>query len=583
MLLLSLFAILIGCISALIAYALVWLIGLITNLSFYQRFSAAFISPADNHLGFLVILVPMVGGLIIGLLARYGSEQIRGHGIPEAIESILLGQSRISLKVAILKPLSSALSIGTGGPFGAEGPIIMTGGAFGSLFAQAFKLSSAERKTLLVAGAAGGMAAIFATPVSAVFIAVELLLFEWKPRSFVPVAFSAITASLVRIPLLGSGPIFPVPPHLPLSFAAMGYALPVGLIAGLGSCVLTILVYAFEDLFRKLPIHWMYWPIIGGFFIGLGGLINPRTLGVGYDTIRLLLSGGQVGLALISLLIVKMLSWSIGLGSGTSGGVLAPLLIMGGALGALEAHFIPVGNVSLWVMVSMAAIMGGTMRSPFTSTVFLLELTRDLNLLPALLLASVVADVVTVLLMRRSILTEKVARHGVQLSREYGVNPFELVRVGEVMDKDPDVISPLMTIREFAEQFLFGKKVAKHHAFPMIDSHKNLVGIVTRGDVVTHWINQDLDLDTPIDKISVHSLVVTYPDELLSQAMDKMAEHDIGRLLVVSRNDPKKLLGYLGRPQVIEARKRFVRDEYVRERGWVISEPAENASDHRAR
>ncbi len=455
-LLLSLMAIFIGVISAFIAYALVWLIGLITNLAFYQRLSTDFISPANNHLGLLVIIVPMIGGLIIGLMARYGSEQIRGHGIPEALEAILIGQSRIGFKVAVLKPLSSAFSIGTGGPFGAEGPIIMTGGAFGSLFAQAFKLSAAERKTLLVAGAAGGMAAIFATPLAAVLIAVELLLFEWKPRSFIPVAFSAITASLLRIPLLGSGPIFPVPPHASLSFAEIIYCLGVGILAGFGSSLLTILVYMFEDMFRRLPIHWMYWPIIGGFFIGLGGLINPHTLGVGYDTIRSLLSGSVIGVALITLLIVKTLSWSIALGSGTSGGVLAPLLIIGGALGALEARVIPAGDVSLWVMISMAAMMGGTMRSPFTSIVFVLELTHDLNLLPGLLIACVAADAVTVLLMRRSILTEKVARRGVHLTREYSVDPLELVRVSEVMDRDPATVPSAMKVSELADRIARG-------------------------------------------------------------------------------------------------------------------------------
>ncbi len=570
-LMLSLIAIFIGCISALIAYALVWLIGVITNLAFYQRLSAQFTSPANNHLGFLVILVPMLGGLIIGLMARYGSEQIRGHGIPEALEAILIGRSRIGVKVALLKPLSSALSIGTGGPFGAEGPIIMTGGAFGSFFAQAFKLSTAERKTLLVAGAAGGMAAIFATPLAAVLVAVELLLFEWKPRSFIPVVFSAVAASLVRIPLLGQGPIFPVLPHPALSFGQMGWSLLVGVVAGLGSCLLTVLVYTFEDLFHKLPIHWMWWPIIGGFFIGLGGLINPHTLGVGYDTIRSLLTGGPLEGALISLLVVKALSWSIALGSGTSGGVLAPLLIIGGALGALEGHFIPSGNVGLWAILSMAAMMGGTMRSPFTSIVFVLELTHDLNLLPGLLIACVAADAVTVLLMRRSILTEKVARRGLHLTREYGIDPYELIRVSEVMDKDPDVLPLSMTIREFADTYLFGKKVPRHQAFPIMDDHGNLAGILTRGDAIVHWVSQDVDPDTPLSEVCKRTPVVAYPDELLSEVMNRMVERDIGRLLVVSRDDPRKLLGYVGRSQIIEARRRFINEEMVRERGWMLS------------
>ncbi len=571
MLLLSAMAIVIGVMSAFIAYALVQLIGLITNVSFYQRWSTSFISPANNHLGLLVILVPMIGGLIIGLMARYGSEQIRGHGIPEALEAILIGRSRSGFMVAILKPLSSAISIGTGGPFGAEGPIIMTGGAFGSLFGQAFNLSTAERKTLLVAGAAGGMSAIFGTPLAAVLLAVELLLFEWKPRSFIPVAFSAITAAVLRVPLLGKGPIFLIPPHPQLSSTEMIYALGVGLIAGLGSSLLTLLVYAFEDMFRKLPIHWMWWPIIGGLFIGVGGLISPHSLGVGYDSIRSLLSGSTIGTALIILLIVKTLSWSIALGSGTSGGVLAPLMIIGGALGAIEARFIPAGDVGLWVLLSLAAMMGGTMRAPFTSIVFALELTHDLNVLPGLLVACVAADAVTVLLMRRSILTEKVARRGLHLTREYGVDPLELIRVREVMDKRPDIIPPTLTLQEFADQYIFGEQLSRHQGYLVADAPDKLIGIITKGDVMNHLIRHDVDMQKPIGELCTRNPIVAYADELLSQATTRMLRNRVGRLPVVDRENTSRLVGYLGRTEIVEARKRVLYEEYVRERGWLRS------------
>jgi H+/Cl- antiporter ClcA len=346
-LVLTFLALVIGAIGAVVAFALVWLIGVITNLAYYHRLSSAFVSPAGHHLGLASVLVPVVGGLVIGLMARFGSEKIRGHGIPEALEAILIGRSRLDAKVAILKPVSSAVSIGTGGPFGAEGPIIMTGGAFGSLFAQFFHLSAAERKTLLVAGAAAGMSAIFASPMAAVLLSVELLLFEWKPRSFIPVSAAAIVAAALRVPLLGAGPIFPVPAHAPLGGEGLFFALLVGLIAGLGSGLLTALVYGFEDLFQKLPIHWMWWPAIGGLCVGIGGLIDPRVLGVGYDTIHALVAGKLFGMAAASLLLGKALVWSIALGSGTSGGVLAPLLMMGGALGALEAPFLPAGDAAL--------------------------------------------------------------------------------------------------------------------------------------------------------------------------------------------------------------------------------------------
>ncbi len=578
---LSLIATVIGAVSALVAWALVWLIAVITNLFYFHRYSSAFVSPDQHPLGVTSVFVPMIGGLVIGIMARYGSEKIRGHGIPEAIESILVEQSRMDVRVAILKPISSAISIGTGGPFGAEGPIIMTGGAFGSLFAQLFKLSAAERKTLLVAGASGGMAAIFSTPVAAVLIAVELLLFEWKPRSLVPVGISSIVASALRVPLLGHGPIFPVPPHQALDGRELFVALVIGIIAGLGSSFLTLLVYWFEDLFKIIPIHWMWWPIIGGLFVGLGGLLDPRVLGVGYDTIHALLRGDIVGTALLGLLIGKALVWSIALGSGTSGGVLAPLLIMGGALGAYEAHFIPNGDVGLWAMISMAAMMGGTMRSPLTSIVFTLELTHDLNILPGLLLGALAAHVVTVLLMRRSILTEKVARHGHHLMREYSVDPLEMMRVADVMDTSVPTIPADMRVSELSSRIARGDpQLTPRQATPILDENGRLAGIITRGDVVRALQN---DPNATVLEAGTRNLVVAYPDELLRDAVDRMLEHNIGRVLVVSRENPAKLLGYLGRSRVMAARQIRLREELHREPGLlgVVQRESREIGNHK--
>jgi CIC family chloride channel protein len=423
LLLLSVVAIPIGIISAYVAVALLALIAFFTNVFFFQRFSLAPASPAMHPLGAFVILVPIAGGLIIGLMARYGSERIRGHGIPEAIESILINGSRVEPKLAVLKPLSSAVSIGSGGPFGAEGPIIMTGGAFGSLIAQFLHLSSAERKTLLVAGAAAGMAATFAAPLASVLLAVELLLFEWKPRSFVPVAMASATAAAARRYLIGLGPLFPVPAH-PLFIGPSGLlgCVIVGLGAGALSAVMTLAVYACEDLFQKhMPIHWMWWPAIGGLGIGIGGLLFPQALGVGHDTIGALLQGDVPRTTLLGILLVKSSIWAFALGSGTSGGVLAPLLMMGGALGGVEGAFLPNVGPGFWPLVSMGAILGGTMRSPFTGIVFAIELTHDLNMMLPLLVAVTIAHAFTVLTLRRSILTEKVSRRGYHLTREYAI------------------------------------------------------------------------------------------------------------------------------------------------------------------
>ena len=568
-LILSLMAIIIGVLSAVVAKILVWLIAVITNLVFYQTFSSEFQSPANHRLGIFVILVPIIGGLVIGLMARFGSEKIRGHGIPEALEAILFGRSRMEQRVAVLKPLSSAISIGTGGPFGAEGPIIMTGGAVGSLFAQMFHLSPAERKTLLVAGAAGGMAAIFASPVAAVLLAVELLLFEWKPRSFIPVSIAAATAGALRIPLLGAGPIFPVTAHAALGSEGLVLALVVGIVAGLASGVLTTLVYACEDLFTKLPIHWMWWPAIGGMFVGIGGYLDPRVLGVGYETIHTLLRGELIGPLVAGLLIGKALVWAISLGSGTSGGVLAPLLIMGGALGAIEAHWMPMGDAGLWATLSMAAIMGGTMRSPLTAMVFTLELTHDLNLLPGLLVACIAAHAVTVLALRRSILTEKVARRGFHINREYVVDPLMGLRVGEVMDQNPPTIAAPMRVTDFSDRIANrDPHLSRRQGTIIVDESGALAGIITRGDVL-RAIEQYDDPNLTVIQAGSRNLVVTYPDEILYEAIEKMVRNDVGRLPVVSRENSRQVVGYLGRAAVMTARLHRHQEEHDREPGWL--------------
>jgi chloride channel protein, CIC family len=567
-LLLSLMAVAVGVMSAVVAKALVWLIAVFTNLTFYQRFSSDFISPSNHHLGPLVIFAPVVGGLIIGLLARYGSEKIRGHGIPEALEAILFGRSRMDVKVAILKPLSSAISIGSGGPFGAEGPIIMTGGALGSIFAQLFHLSAAERKTLLVAGAAGGMSAIFNAPVAAVLLAVELLLFEWRPRSFIPVAIASAVAAVVRVPLLGAGAIFPVTTHAPLNAEGIVIAFAVGITAGLASGALTALVYFCEDLFSKLPIHWMWWPAIGGLFVGIGGWLDPRVLGVGYDTIHALLRGELVGAVVIGLLIGKAVVWSISLGSGTSGGVLAPLLIIGGALGAIEGKFISLGDPGLWAMISMAAMMAGTMRSPLTAMIFTLELTHDLNLLPALLVACIAAHALTVLWLRRSILTEKVARRGFHVTREYSVDPLAVLRVGEVMDRNPPTVPAQLKVTALSDLIASGNSELSHRQGTLIvDEEGNLAGIITRGDLV-RALEKSPDGFTVLEA-GTQNLIVAFADEILHDAVTRMVRHDIGRLPVVRRDNPRQILGYLGRASVMTARLRRHEEESHREAGWL--------------
>jgi H+/Cl- antiporter ClcA/CBS domain-containing protein len=566
----SLLAMVIGGVCAFVALALLRLIGLFTNLFYFGRWSTAMVSPAGNHLGMYSVLVPIAGALIIGVMARYGSERIRGHGIPEAIESILLNGSRIEPKIAILKPLSSAISIGSGGPFGAEGPIIMTGGAVGSMIAQLFHLTSAERKTLLVAGAAGGMSATFAAPVASVLLAVELLLFEWKPRSLVPVALASAVAAVVRRYLLGLGPLFPVPVH-PLFIGPKGLlgCAVVGLLAGALSALLTLSVYAAEDGFQKLKIHWMWWPAIGGLAIGLGGLVFPQALGVGYDTIGSLLQGDVTTKVVLGVLLVKWFIWAVSLGSGTSGGVLAPLLMMGGALGGLEARFLPAEGVAFWPLISMGAILGGTMRAPFTSVIFAFELTHDANVLLPLLVASVIAHGFTVLTLKRSILTEKVARRGYHLSREYSVDPLEILFVHEVMRTKVVVLPTTSTLGEVTH-FLRTDHRQEQRLLPVVNAEGEFVGVVTRGDIRLRLERDgNAALNTAITDLVRTSVVEAYADEPLRVVVYRMAEKACTRMPVLDRTT-RKFLGLVALSDLLKARTRHMEEERRRERTLTL-------------
>jgi H+/Cl- antiporter ClcA len=564
----SALALVVGALSAFVALALLKLIGLFTNLFFFQRFQTQMVSPSGHHLGPFLIVVPVVGGLIIGLMAKYGSERIRGHGIPEAIEAILLNGSRVEPKVAFLKPISSAISIGSGGPFGAEGPIIMTGGAFGSMIAQFFHLTSTERKTLLVAGAAAGMSATFASPVAAAMLAAELLLFEWKPRSLVPVALASTTAAVIRRYLLGLGPLFPVPLHpAVLSPSALLLCAVAGLLAGGLSCLLTNFVYWSEDGFFKLPIHWMWWPAIGGLCIGLGGLLFPEALGVGYETIGSLLQGDVPSRLIIGILCVKSVIWALALGSGTSGGVLAPLLMMGAALGGVEAMFFPSQGMGFWPLISMGAILGGTMRVPFTAVIFVLELTRDFNAFLPLFTAVVVAYAFTVLTMKRSILTEKISRRGYHLSREYAIDPLEILCVREVMRTNivalpHDISAEDLAIRTHSAH-------TGQHLYPIVNSSGELEGVVTRKDL--HGVQHG---SLSLQEVVKRRIVTAYPDEPLRLVVYRMAETGFTRMPVVDRENPSKLLGMISLTDLLRARTRDFEEESVRERVLRLRLPA---------
>ncbi|UIJ46096.1 chloride channel protein [Sphingomonas cannabina] len=561
MLMLAAAAIVVGTGGAFGAWVLLKLIAVATNLFWFMRLSTAPVEITDSSVGVLVVVIPVIGSLIIGLMARFGSEKIRGHGIPEAIEAILYGESRLSPKVALLKPLSSAVSIGSGGPFGAEGPIIMTGGAIGSLFAQRFRLSAAERKTLLVAGAAAGMTGIFATPVAAVLLAVEVLLFEWKPRSFVPVVVAVLAALAWRPLLLGVGPLFPFPIVEAEAWWWSAAALGLGALVGLEASLLSALLYRIEDAFHRLPVHWMWWPAIGAVAVGIGGLIDAHVLGAGYGNIQALLDGSLAIRVVLALLVVKALVWLIALGSGTSGGVLAPLLILGGALGYLVGCFLP-GPPGFWAMIGMAGIMSGAMRAPLTGALFAVELTGHFGALPHTIAASVGAYAVSVLVMRRSILTEKIARRGRHILQEYTVDPLDFLQAEQIMTPEPATLPGAMSVRDAATFFT---ERAEHRSYPVVDAEGRLIGLASRSDAL-RWQVDGGNLQAPIaDVLSDASQPFAFRHTPIGEVADLMVETGVGRIPIVEGED-RRVVGILSRHDLLKARSVRRRAELERVR-----------------
>lgn len=559
MLVIAALALPIGAVGALLAWVLLRLIGLITNAVFYQRLDTDLVAPGRaDHQWWLLLLAPVAGGLVVGLMARYGSEKIRGHGMPEAIEAILLGGSKVAPRVALLKPVSAAIAIGTGGPFGAEGPIIMTGGASGSLFAQSLRLTADERKTLLVAGAAAGMAATFNAPLASLLLAVELLLFEWRPRSLVPVAAAVSIATVLRAPLLGAGPVFTSVAAFDVSTAAYAFCVVSGVLSALLAVAATSLVYAAEDLFARLPVHWMWWPALGGVVIGIGGIIEPRALGVGYDVIEAELDG-SIGLGLVtSVLIVKTLIWSLSLGSGTSGGVLAPMFMVGAALGALEAEIFPQVGAGFWPLIGLAGVLGGVMRSPLTGVVFAAELTGRFDAVLPLIIGTGVAYGASVLMLRRSVLTEKIARRGYHLTREYDVDPLEALFVDEVLD--PDVVTlPEGVDAVQALTMLSSRPDAwAQRLFPLVEAGGHLVAVVSQ-NTLEEAVRQGRGGRSALS-LAHRDPVCAHGNDTLRQAALVMADSGRTRLVVVGRDAPHIPVGVLSLEQLLQGRVRDLQE-----------------------
>src|SRR6266446_6924845 len=578
MVLVSFLAAAIGLIAGCVAFLLYKLIGLFTNIVFYHRFVAEFTSARHHQLGAWVILMPVIGGVIVGFMAKYGTAKIKGHGIPEAMEAVLINRSRIEPRVAILKPISAAIAIGTGGPFGAEGPIIQTGGAVGSLVGQVFHTTAAERKVLLACGAAAGMSATFNTPIAGVILAIELLLFEFKSRSFIPLVIASTIATAVHMQLLGTGPMFTV--------ATMDFGLPhalpfyvlLGGICGLAAVGFSKLLYWTEDQFEKLPIDELWWPAIGALGLGIIGYFVPRVLGVGYDTISDILNANLALKLLTVVMLAKAVALIISLGSGTSGGLLAPMFMssaaMGGAFALAVDRIFPGAHLSAgaFALVAMGAVFGAASRAAFTFIIFAFEITRDYNSVLPLMLVTVIAAGVAMLLMPSgSIMTEKLVRRGLRIHQDYEADMLQQMSVSQTMDPEVPAVPGDMWLIDFADRIARrDPEVSQHQALFIVGGDGKLAGVITRGDAF-RALDRDSTQSMTVLEAGTRDVVVTYPDEALHDASAKMLLNNIGRLPVVDRKDPGHVVGYLGRHGIMAARLRRLDEEHVRESGWLRS------------
>lgn len=564
----SLLAAAIGICISFIAKLLVYLINLITNLSFHHQFSFGPSSPAANTLGIFVIIIPVIGGLIVGLMALYGSKAIRGHGIPEAMEQILTNQSKIRPSITYLKPISSAVSIGTGGPFGAEGPIIATGGALGSTIGQLLKISSYERKILLAAGATAGMSAIFGSPVAAIFLAIELLLFEFSPRSIIPVALACITGAAGHHLLFEAGPVFQMAFIDTPGNPALAACSVIGILIGLLSAGTTKLVYFIEDCFEKLPVHWMWWPAIGGLGVGIVGYFAPKTLGVGYDNITAILSGKMALQAIVVLGLMKFISWSIALGSGTSGGTLAPLLTIGGAAGALLGLIINVLfpawslTLPLAALIGMSAMFAGASRALLTSIIFAIETTGQSNALLPLLAACIASYFISFLLMKNTIMTEKIARRGVKTPHTYEPDILDKISVQQISKENGTVLSYDATIEE-VRNWLMKTKDGQSSYYIIASPEGVFKGIVSSSNI---W-SMHHDVNKVVGTLIKRRAFTVTREDSLKTAVELMARENVDVLPVVSVND-NKITGLLSYQDILSS-YRFRLDEH--EEGVAIS------------
>ena len=570
-------AILVGFIGGLVAQGLLELIYFFINLFFYGRISFAIAYPTHNHVGFWVILIPPIGGLLVGLLIYFFEPTLKGHGIPEAMEAVLFGQSRMRFRVAILKPLATAFAIGTGGPFGAEGPIIQTGGAIGSLLGQMLKLTPYNRRVLLACGAAAGMAATFTAPLAGILVAVELLLFELRARSFIPVALASAVATGVRIHFVGWAPLFPTPVFKLTSMTELWLFALMGILMGIVGLFMIRTLGWLEDFFDELPFkHAAIWsPVLGALVLGIIGYFVPQVFGTSYDTIRAMLNDRLSFSRLVSIAIAKFWALVISLGSGTTGGVFAPSLVVGGGLGAAFAigcrHLFPhlVSDPAFYSLVAMAAVFGSIARAPFTSIVFLFELSHNPNALLPLVVSVMIADGFVRLFSRDSIMTIKLVKRGLILTQDYSVPVFMRARIDQVMKTNFNVVHADEHLRDVIEKFMPGEI----GCIPVIDEDDVLIGIVQAHDLMRieppdhHFIMRDL---------ARQDYVIAYPGESVDLVHRDMMLKDVENVVVVESRRVMKPVGVVRANDILQLRRWLLEEEAGLSRRETLDHPEQS-------
>jgi chloride channel protein, CIC family len=545
---LSLLAVVVGAAAGGAAWMLVTLIGFLTNLTLFGRLGFDLPSMSELEVSPRIVIVAVLGALIVALLARW-SPIIKGHGIPEAMETVLHHQSRVAPRTAVAKPLSAAIAIGTGGPFGAEGPIIVTGGSLGSLLGQVLKVSPSERKILLACGAAAGMAATFGAPIASVVLATELLLFEFSTRAFIPTAVASAVAGGIHSTLFGNGPLFTVPDH---GFAGLGdlpLFVPLGLLCGLLAVLISKGLFIVEAGFRRLPVNEFWHPILGALGFGVVALFVPEVLGVGYDQIDAVLAGGLAFGTLATLSGAKLVAWWLALGSGTSGGTLAPVLLISGSFGAmvgvLTLQFFPGSGLSAgaFALVAMAATFGAATRATLTSIVFVFELTRDFDAILPLILASVLADLVGAWLLPNTLMTEKLYRRGYQVHTDLQADVMAATKVRAVMN-EPVTTIPVGSSPGDAVAVV---EASGHSTFPVVDEEGDLAGMISRSDLLSPGAESASD----VGALARSEVVTIGMDSTVAEASRLMISEGVDHLPVL---DPSgRMVGMCTRTDVLKA------------------------------